>query len=495
MKILKNIGGRLNIKILTGVLFVSGFVTLIITAAQVYWDYSLDIQGIESRISQIENSYIDPIANSLWEYNLKQVEISLEGIKNIPDIEYVNIVNKNKILVQVGSKKSKNVISKTFPLVLKDQTIGELTVVATFENAVKRAKEKIIIIFISQAFKTFITSFCIVLIIQLLVTRHVLKIVKYFKSIEGLENQKTNLKLSLVRTHEIRQRNKDEIDELVSSINFMMTNLEGEFGKRKNAEKKLTQLNVNLENIIEDRTKQLLETNKLAALGEMAGGVAHEINTPLSVVYARVKKINKTLKSENISDENIFHSLENIISVLDRIFTITNGLRYFAVDSVKEPMTKSNLNELIKEVIYFCQERYRSTNVKVELSKESDEAMIFCKSKSLGQALITLVKSSITSAAPTLNKWVLIKIEYNEKDVSIIISDSALKTESYVKSNIENPFSTSTGVEKGSGLELGMIKGIIELHNGNIWISDQESENKFIIKLPIINEEQTQFKG
>ena len=477
---IKKISIKLHRKILTGVLIVSGLTTLIISSIQIYGDYSKDIQGIKERLSLVESSYLAPIENSIWEFNEKQISISLKGIINLPDIEYAKIEEEGKILFSEGVKKSDLTISKTIFLKNKSVVLGTLVVVASTQNAMKRVKEKIVFTTLSKLIETLISSFFILLLVQILITRHVETISNFFldKKIEDKGRE-----IILDRRFEFLPSEEDELDQLVHSINLIMQEVDGELIKRKRAETELVILNKNLETKVEDKTKQLLESNKMIALSEMAGGIAHEINTPLTVLHGRVRRITKKIEKQEFSREETLDSLKKLQGLIERIFTITNGLRYFSIDIQKEEFADVNINSIIFDAITFCRERYRNMNVPLSIKSSQDELILSCKGNSLIQMIVTIIKTSLTSISMDKNSWCEVETKVSDNQFVIIFRDSAIKINEEIINFIETPFSESSGIMKGSGLELGMIKGIVEAHNGNLWVNKENGTDKIIIKL------------
>lgn len=480
--LIRKIGHKLNRKILTGVLLVSGLTTLVISSAQIYWDYSKDVSSIKERLSLVKSSYVAPIENSMWEYNEKQVSISLKGIINLPDIEYVKIVDAGKVLFFEGQRKSTATISKTITLRHNTDKLGELTVVASTEQAMERAKQQIVIITFSQLLKTLITSFFILILVKLLITRHIVSISKFFLEKKLDTKAKT---ISLDRTFEFHHDEEDELDQLVNSVNLIMHEVDTEFTKRKRAETELLNLNKSLETKVENKTKQLVESKKIAALGEMAGGIAHEINTPLTVLHGRVRRISKKIDKDAYSKKEIVESLGHLQVVIERIFTITNGLRYFAFDSHEEKVREVNINSIISNAVKFSKERYRNMNVPLSVKCSSEDLIISCKENSLIQIIVTLIKTSLTSISMEKASWSEIETKLSGNEFEIVFRDSAVRMNKETIDFIEIPFSERSGVLKGSGLELGMVKGIVELHNGTLWLNKEEGYDKVIIKIPV----------
>ncbi len=468
----------IGFKILVGVLFISGLATLFIASYQLYRDYQTDVRGIEERLHQIESSYLKSVINSLWEMNEGQVKISLEGILNLPDVESVVVKDEREIIFSIGKAKSERVIVRKYKLIYDlgtvSDSVGELIVTASLENAIARLKERIIVVFLSQALKTMVTSFFILILIRFLVTSHVEKIAQFFKKHDIGTKPK---KLVLDRVY-LQGKYQDEFDSLVQSVNEMVIKLDKEFNQRVIAEKELLQLNINLESLVDTRTKQLVEANKLATLGEMAGGVAHEINSPLSVVHGLTRRLVRQVENRE-SIEKLTGSLVKIENLVDRIFIITKGLGMFARDSSHDKFMEKKIVNIIKTVVGYANARYIKTNVIINFNAEQDNFILNCQESTVSQILNTLISHSVHKVKDLEENWILLSSQNDEGVYEIIINDGYDGDHFDVKDFLENPFNVKKGVQKGSGLELSLLCGMLDSQNIKIIFGDGSQGYKY----------------
>jgi C4-dicarboxylate-specific signal transduction histidine kinase len=470
----------LGYKILVGVLLISGIATCLIASFQLYHDYSSDVRSIEARLSQIESSYLKPVVNSIWEMNDSQVQISLEGIVNLPDIESVVVITSSNEVIKVGKATSKHSIIKKYKLSYVEQgveeSVGELVVHATLENAIARLKERIVIVFLSQAAKTLVTSFFILILVKFLVTIHVEKIALYFKQHDlGTRPKKLKLKKRI-----FNKNSNDEIDSLVVSVNEMFSRLENEFNQRVLAEKELTKMNFNLEKLIDKRTKQLVEANKLATLGEMAGGVAHEINSPLSVVHGLNNRLLRLVKEDGTRDKMIT-SLVKIGNLVDRIFIITKGLGMFSKDSSQDKFVEKDIFILTDTIVKYANARFLKLNVKIYIKDIDCNFQINCQEATVAQIINTLISNAVHRVKDLKENWISLSLKKVDEENEMWINDGSKGLNTDVKKFIENPFSARRGVDKGSGLELSLLCGMIETQNIKIIFGDGSEGYKYRI--------------
>ncbi|WDL82683.1 PAS domain S-box protein [Aeromonas bestiarum] len=231
----------LSYRLLSYILVCSTVLAMIITVLQLAWDYRKDVAVIEDSIGQIEASFLQPIAASLWNLDEEQVKVQIEGIMNLPNMQFVMVKemlgNSEVPLLTQGVERESYDISREFNLTYQGEVVGKLFVAASLEQIYQRLIEKSVLIMVSQTIKTLVVSFCILIIIYYLVVRHLNRIANYA--------QKFNLdRLAIELTLEGRplpRKKPDELDTLVATLNQMRTRLNDEFAARHQAAEQLQQ--------------------------------------------------------------------------------------------------------------------------------------------------------------------------------------------------------------------------------------------------------------
>ena len=231
----------LSFRLLSYILACSTLLAVLITMLQLFWDYRQDRGMVESSLNQIEASFLQPIASSLWNLDEEQIQVQLEGIMNLPAMQFVEVkeaMGDSQVRLQsLGQGVTQLRYFREFDLVYQGEKVGKLFVASSLEMIYHRLLEKSVIIMISQTFKTLIVSFCILLIFYYKVIRHLNRIASYTETF-SLGHLETPLEL------EKRPRNPkklDELDLLVNSINRMRISLADEFASRQLMTEKLQQ--------------------------------------------------------------------------------------------------------------------------------------------------------------------------------------------------------------------------------------------------------------
>lgn len=207
------------------ILLFSSVVTFFATALQLYLDYSRDLRAIDTRLLQVRNSYLKSITLSLWSLDYEQLRSQLEGIRALPDMQYLEIEVDGEPLLTVGHPDGENLLRDSYPITHRyrgqDIHLGTLHLAASLEGVYNRLRDRVLVIFGAQAVKTFLVASFIFLLFQLLVTRHLQHISHYVRS---KRLGKPSPELTLRRR--ARAGGPDELDDVVHAFNQMCANLE-----------------------------------------------------------------------------------------------------------------------------------------------------------------------------------------------------------------------------------------------------------------------------
>ena len=232
---------NLSNQLLFYILLCSGFLAVIITIVQLTWDYRQDVNKIKASIGQIESSFLQPMAASLWNLDEEQIQIQIEGIMNLSDMQYVRVYevlgNAEVPLIERGELQDKFDISQKFDLIYNNEVVGTLFVAASLREVYNRLIDKSVLLLISQTIKTLVVSICILLIIYYMVIRHINKISFYTRNIR-LNSHNRPL---ILDGRNKQQTSTDELDDLVYLLNKMQKRITSELTDKKLAIEALQQ--------------------------------------------------------------------------------------------------------------------------------------------------------------------------------------------------------------------------------------------------------------
>ena len=224
--------------IITIILF-SSLITLILTAIQLYLEYHRDTGAIDARLQQVESSYQRSIENAIWDLDKKQVQIQIDGIRELPDIEYAEITTDGGLFLSSGTKTpSEKIRVRQYDLShMQENTnypLGELTVVANLQGAYDRLLNRLGTVLLSNALKTFLVALFITFLLKRRVIRH-LENVSTFLSQLGANKLDQQFNLNRKKP---QNGQRDELDILENSVNQLRSNLAHSLSDLQAAEKR-----------------------------------------------------------------------------------------------------------------------------------------------------------------------------------------------------------------------------------------------------------------
>lgn len=257
-------------------------------------------------------------------------------------------------------------------------------------------------------------------------------------------------------------------------------------------EKKLANMNNSLEEQVRYRTQQLLmtearliDTAKMAALGEMAGGIAHEINTPLAIIKINSEQIEEVLTKLPIDSQMIDRMAKTIVRTVDRIGVIVRGLRTFASGGSQDRLDHTPLQNIVDDTLVLCRERLKHDSIEMRLDPIPANFNCECRSVQISQVLLNLVQNASDAIQSLPEKWIHIKIINIGSFYEISVTDSGTGISQGVRDKIFDPFFTTKDVGKGTGLGLSISKGIIDAHYGSLYLNHKSTNTQFVVRLPV----------
>lgn len=224
--------------------------------------------------------------------------------------------------------------------------------------------------------------------------------------------------------------------------------------------------------------QQLLTSEKLASIGLLSAGVAHEINTPLTGISSYVQILQKKLANSTHSQ-----ILEKIEAQTDRVARIIKNLLNFARNPSDFSFHRVNLKENLQEIISLIEYKLKTMNIKLELSLSPLEP-IWGQGERLQQVFINIILNAM-DAMPK-GGTLSIDLFQNDNEAVINIKDTGTGIRKQHLPHIFDPFFTTKGIGKGTGLGLSISYAIIKEHEGNITVESESGKGSlFTISIPL----------
>lgn len=228
---------------------------------------------------------------------------------------------------------------------------------------------------------------------------------------------------------------------------------------------------------------QLAESSRLAALGEMAGSVAHEINNPLAIIRGKVGILKRRFQEERIEKEAGLRDLQNVEATVDRITKIIKGIRSYSRNAEHDEFETVDVRSIIDDTIELCSEKFRTQLVRVNVLCNS-EFKIECRPAQISQVLVNLLLNSFDAITPLEQRWIEVEVSEQESTILILVRDSGNGIPQTVVEKLKQPFFSTKPVGKGTGLGLSISNRIAEGHGGSLSYLPGNKNTTFALRLP-----------
>lgn len=238
---------------------------------------------------------------------------------------------------------------------------------------------------------------------------------------------------------------------------------------------------------LDEQRNLTFQASKMSALGEMAGGIAHEINNPLTIISTTNRKMRR-LAEEGITDPAIYYKcFDSIDHTVSRITRIINGLKTVSRDSTNENFRHVKLIEMFEDVLALCGEKFKDKGVylRIDLKDRVYQTDIFCKRVQLSQVLWNMLENSYDAIENLSEKWIEIDCHLEGKQLTLRFTDSGPGIPKNIEDKIFQPFFTTKEVGKGTGLGISLSHAIIKNHGGNLYLDKKSKNTSFVVTLPI----------
>jgi two-component system NtrC family sensor kinase len=222
---------------------------------------------------------------------------------------------------------------------------------------------------------------------------------------------------------------------------------------------------------------QLVTSEKLASIGLLSAGVAHEINTPLTGISSYVQMLQKKL-----TDDHYARILGKIEAQTDRVSRIIKNLLNFARNPSESVFHKVDVGQSLQEIVSLIDYKLKAMNIRLEM-KLAPARLIWAQGERLQQVFINIILNAIDAmpGGGTLG----IELTQEDRNVVIGITDTGTGIKPQHLPHIFDPFFTTKGIGKGTGLGLSISYAIIKEHEGHIAVtSDEGRGTRFSISVP-----------
>ncbi|MBC7458572.1 MAG: GAF domain-containing sensor histidine kinase [Bdellovibrionaceae bacterium] len=230
--------------------------------------------------------------------------------------------------------------------------------------------------------------------------------------------------------------------------------------------------------------KHLAHSAQMKALAAMTGGVAHEINSPLTVIKMTLEVLKESILPNLSPEDKTVEQFSRLEKATDRIQNLTRSLMTYSRDSRQDLPTESLFKNVIADTIQFCKQRLQTSGARLIIDDFDQRLSMQCNPVEISQVLLNLVHNSCDAVKDQSEKWIQISVVETEIEIYFSVTDSGQGISEKIRKEMFQPFFTTKKLDHGTGLGLSICRGIIERHHGTIDIDTTSKNTRFVLKLP-----------
>lgn len=225
-------------------------------------------------------------------------------------------------------------------------------------------------------------------------------------------------------------------------------------------------------------------TAKLASLGEMAAGIAHEINNPLTIIQGSASVISKLVDQDPMDKATIQLLTNKLNQTSERISKIIRSLKNLSRSGEHDPYDDLDLQKILEQCLDLLRSRFDRQKVELRLPQFDRPVTFRGQEVQISQVLMNLIGNALDAVKEDENAWIEVRYKLNKKSIDIFVTDSGPGIPENIRNKIMEPFFTTKEVNQGTGLGLSISKNIMVSHGGELTLL-HETHTTFKMHLPL----------
>jgi signal transduction histidine kinase len=227
---------------------------------------------------------------------------------------------------------------------------------------------------------------------------------------------------------------------------------------------------------------------KLASLGELSAGIAHEVNNPLTIIEGAANLMKIILTEKPLDVKALENSAGKVMETTQRIARIIKSLRMLAGDAEVEPFKNTTFEAIVEPSIEISKAKLQEHNIKLSVDSGNSDVALFGNEIQLSQVMMNLVSNAIDAVKELSGpRWIEIHYVTSIEWLDILVVDSGEGVALEIRKNIMDPFFTTKDSHQGTGLGLSISHSIMNAHNGNLCLIEDRKNTTFRLRFPRMN--------
>lgn len=245
----------------------------------------------------------------------------------------------------------------------------------------------------------------------------------------------------------------------------------------------------NIQKYVEEQKKQELinvQTSKMAAIGEMASSISHEINNPLQIIQLAADSLVVREDPENPYKPEIKKQIDKISRTVKRVSKIILSLKKLSHEKSNHDLELVDIKQVMEEVMNLCEQKFKNNRVILNYQYPKESVEVEGNFQQISMVMMNL----LSNAFDALNdqepdeKWVSLDLLNVGERVQIKVTNGGKKIDSDIREKIFDSFFTTKEVGMGTGIGLSICRKIINSFDGSIELLEKEDHTSFLVDLP-----------
>ncbi len=228
----------------------------------------------------------------------------------------------------------------------------------------------------------------------------------------------------------------------------------------------------------------LVSKARAMAVVDLASGVAHEINNPLTIIVGRAAELRRRIAKGEATPEVQLEAVEKISSTALRIADIVRSLKSLARQDRSVGFHPSPFLPISNEIADLSMERFKSLETTLEIVPPPDGLMAEMNPTLISQAILNLANNALDAVSELRDRWVRVEFSDDADSVYISVTDSGSGIPIKIRSRIFDPFFTTKAPNKGTGLGLSLSMSIAAHHDGALRLDTLHAHTRFVLQIP-----------
>jgi len=233
-----------------------------------------------------------------------------------------------------------------------------------------------------------------------------------------------------------------------------------------------------------ERQTRVAFASRLVAISEMAGGIAHEINNPLTIILGNCAVARRFLERPEIPAAECSKILGKIETTAHRINKIVMGLLTIGQTGDRDEFLEVDLPEILQGIVDLSREKAAVRDTMISCLPHIGERLGMIRVTEVSQAIISLLSNALDAVQNLADRWVRVESSIVDGMITISVADSGPGIPPEISARMFDSFFTTKPVHQGSGIGLSMVKSVMDRHQGKITLDDRAKHTKFIMEFP-----------